>query len=284
MTTPLVLLGPFPAISSPSPSAIPSPISLGPIIGGVTGGVIALVLMFLTWIIYRRRRLQVSTLFGGVDNSNDSNTVVEPFQQQHSSVQFKSRKDRGDEEQNNSVINITRTDDPDVEPNLFIEPFYHWRSHFRSFGKYHILGRRSDPGPVPTDAEPNSITQIARQRPLRYRVHEDSGERVTQPDEGSIIVDLPPTYTTIGFTAPPGLSPNGQSLEPPRNDDEGSRDVDVHPRSNIASPAQPPNEEPLGITGDEGETSGDVRTSQCEGDIFILERALLLDTETISIR
>lgn len=97
MTSPPVLPDPFPAIPSPSPSMTTLPstvpgtsvlpatahfsrVSLGPIIGGVTGGVITLVFMFLTWFFYRRRRLQVSTLFGGMDNSNSSNTVVEPFQ------------------------------------------------------------------------------------------------------------------------------------------------------------------------------------------------------------
>lgn len=267
ITTPHVLLDPLPIVSSPdppssatgplstagsapSPHINPSSSHIGAMIGGTAAGVIMLALIIVLVFLARRR---LSPSLDDKDVVHHANLFVEPFQDQHDPPLSRSRKSRTNQTHGYSNVLATQNE----ESNLFIEPFHQWHTRFRSFRKNlahrrrvaPIVGvtRNADPTIVlPTahrrhndsnvsetqNVEPNLVTAMESQRPLRYRIHEDSGEEITQPDEGTVIVDLPPTYTTIGFTTPHAL-PQNEPTETDSNEDRVDRDVDAVERPHV---------------------------------------------------
>lgn len=84
--------------------------------------------------------------------------------------------------------------------------------------------------------EPNVGAPLGRQRALEYRVHEDSGEQITQLHGGAVAVDLPPIYDTIGFPTPPALQANHRQMAITWH--EGGN-VGVEEESNVVNAALP---------------------------------------------
>lgn len=82
-----------------------------------------------------------------------------------------------------------------------VEPFHQrhstWQSRFR---KNLIYQRLSDSSVNELGRMGLGPVVINNQLPLRYRVHQDSNEPIAQPGGGTIIVDLPPIYSTIRST------------------------------------------------------------------------------------